>query len=114
MTTTTTTTIHAFFSADTALVLGSSVFRKPDGSTVNVTRVSPERRDPGSYHQDENYLGEVVRAEDGGRVGANLRVDGITSVLMRRFAPSAVPGESLDHSPAAAAAAPVVAEPATR
>jgi hypothetical protein len=64
------TTIHAFFSAEWALVRGSSVYRKPDGSTVNVTRTSPERHGKGPFRQDENYLGEVVRAEDGGCVRA--------------------------------------------
>jgi hypothetical protein len=61
-------TVHAWFSAETALVRGSSVFRKPDGGTVNVTRTSPQREGKGSYSQDERYLGEVVRAEDGGCV----------------------------------------------
>ena len=73
-----TTTIHAWFSAGAALRHGSSVYRKPDGSAVNVTRVSPERAGKGSYRQDETYVGQVTRAEDGGRVRPNSRVAGIT------------------------------------
>ena len=62
-------TVHAWFSAATALVIGSSVFRKPSGATVNVTRMSSEKEGKGHFPYDEKYLGEVVRAEDGGWVG---------------------------------------------
>jgi hypothetical protein len=71
-------TIHAWFSAETALRDGSSVFRKPGGSTVNVTRTDAERQSKGSFHHDEVYLGEVVRSEDGGCVRQRWRVPGIT------------------------------------
>ena len=70
-------TIHAWFSAETALRHGSSVYRKPDHSTVNTTRTSPERDGKGSFHQDERYVGEVIRAEDGGCVRPNARIAGI-------------------------------------
>ena len=71
-------TVHAWFSIEVALARGSSVYHKPDGSTVNVTRVSPERAGKGSYRQDETYVGQVTRGEDGGRVRPNRRVAGIT------------------------------------
>jgi hypothetical protein len=71
-------TIHAWFSAETALRGGSSVYRKPDGSTVNVTRLSPEREGKGSYCQDERYVGAVTSTEDGGCVRPNRRVPGVT------------------------------------
>ena len=50
---------------------GSSVFRKRDGNTVNVTRVSPARNGEGSYRSDECCLDEANRAEDGGCVRPN-------------------------------------------
>jgi hypothetical protein len=71
-------TVHAWFSQAAALVGGSSVFRKPGGSTVNVTRMSPEKVESGRYRHDERYVGEVVRAEDGGCVRPSSRVPGIT------------------------------------
>ncbi len=71
-------TIHAWFSAETALGHGSSIYRKPSGSTVNVTRTSSEREGKGSFRPDEKYVGEVLREEDGGCVQSNRRVDGIT------------------------------------
>jgi hypothetical protein len=71
------TTVHAWFSAETALRHGSSIFRKPDHSTVNATRTNPERDAKGSYWQDEKYVGEVIRAEDGGCVRPNTRIAGI-------------------------------------
>jgi hypothetical protein len=72
------TTVHAWFSAETALVRGSAIYRKPDGSTVNVTRTSPDRLGKGSYRQDEKYLGEIVSIEHGGCVHPSRRVAGIT------------------------------------
>jgi hypothetical protein len=60
------TTIHAWFSAESALRHGCSVYRKPDGSTVNVTRMSSLKVGDGSYRQDEKYVGEVISGEDGG------------------------------------------------
>ena len=71
------TTVHAWFSAETALRHGSSVYRKPDQSTVNATRTSPERDGKGSFCQDEKYVGEVIRTEDGGCVHPNARADSI-------------------------------------
>ena len=70
------TTNHAWFSSESALRSGCMVYRKPDGSTVNVTRVNLHKegkRSPDS----ETYVGEVVRAEDGGCVHARERVGGI-------------------------------------
>ena len=71
-------TIHAWFSSEVALRDGSSVYRKPDGSSVNVTRLDGERegkRPPGG---EEQYVGEVLRTEDGGCVRPKSRVRGIT------------------------------------
>jgi len=69
---------HAWFSFETALRQGSSVYRKPGGATVNVTRMNPDREAKGSFPHDEKYLGEVVPQEEGGCVRANQRVPGIT------------------------------------
>ena len=71
-------TVHAWFSPMAALVGGSSVYRKPGGSTVNVTRTSPENEITGTYRHTEKYVGEVIRIEDGGCVRGNSRVAGIT------------------------------------
>ena len=73
-----TTPIHAWFSFETALRKGSALFRKPGGSTVNVTRMSADKDARGGFPADEKYLGEVIRAEDGGCVRANARVPGIS------------------------------------
>jgi hypothetical protein len=86
------TTIHAWFSSASALRFGSSVYRKPDGSEVNVTRMNPER--DGKHRGDrdgEMYVGEVIRTEDGGCVRGRTRVDGISSELMRRMSESGSP-----------------------
>jgi hypothetical protein len=72
------TTIHAWFSFESALVHGSSLFRKPGGDTVNVTRTNVERSSKGRSRDDEKYVGEVIRSEDGGCVRSNHRVDGIS------------------------------------
>ena len=69
---------HAWFSASAALLYGSSVYRQPGGATVNVTRTNAEREGQGSHRHDERYVGEVVRAEDGGCVGPKSRVRGIS------------------------------------
>jgi hypothetical protein len=71
-------TVHAWFSAATALTDGSSMFRKPSGATVNVTRMSSEKDAKGHFPYDEKYLGEVVRPADGGCVRPTTRVPGIT------------------------------------
>lgn len=71
-------TIHAWFSAETALRNGSSIYRKPGGSTVNVTRTGDDRQSKGSFYNDEQYVGEVVRTEDGGCIRPTQRVPGIT------------------------------------
>ena len=75
--------VHAWFSAATALRHGSAVYRKPGGATVNVTRMSPDFEAKGRFPYDERYVGEVVRAEDGGCAVPTTRVDGITSQYMR-------------------------------
>jgi hypothetical protein len=72
------TTTHAWFSFETALRKGSSVYRKPDGGTVNVTRMSPDKAGKGSFPADEKYLGEVIAESAGGCVRANRRVPSIT------------------------------------
>ena len=72
------TTTHAWFSFETALRGGSSVYRKPGGATVNVTRMSPDKEGKGSFPRDEKYLGEVIPREDGGCVRENWRVLSIT------------------------------------
>jgi len=70
--------IHAWFSAQTALRDGSAIYRKPGGSTVNVTRMNTERESKGSFYHDDVYVGEVIRQEDGGCVREVWRVRGIT------------------------------------
>ena len=70
-------TTHAWFSSESALRLGSMVFRKPDGSTVNVTRTDPQREGQRPARDSEAYVGEVVWAEDGGCVQTLRRVRGI-------------------------------------
>lgn len=70
-------TTHAWFSAATALTQGSSVYRKPSGSTVNVTRMNLKKETKGPHGREETYVGEVVGAEDGGCVRGNWRVSGI-------------------------------------
>ena len=76
-----TTSLHAWFSFETALRKGSSVYRKVDGGgggTVNVTRTSADKDARGGFPHDEKYLGEVIRPEDGGCVRSNRRVPGIS------------------------------------
>ena len=68
-------TTHAWFSSESALRFGSMVYRKPDGSTVNVTRMNLQRDGTRSRRDSENYVGEVIRTEDGGCVRARKRVD---------------------------------------
>ena len=72
-------TVHAWFSIDTALRIGSSVYRKPGGSTVNVTRTDADKEAKGKHNHDERYVGQVMREEDGGCVTPVTRVRGITS-----------------------------------
>ena len=72
------TTIHAWFSFESALVHGSSLFRKPSGDAVNVTRTNVERSSKGKSSDDEKYVGEVIRSEDGGCIRLNHRVNSIT------------------------------------
>lgn len=73
-----TNTTHAWFSAAEALSYGSSVYRKPSGFIVNVTRVNDRRESRSSHRHDEQYVGEVVRKEEGGQVEPRKRVQGIT------------------------------------
>ena len=70
-------TVHAWFSSEQALRSGSAVFRKPDGSTVNVTRTHLQRDWKPPSGGEEQYGGEVIRVEDGGCVTAGRRVRGI-------------------------------------
>ena len=72
------TTTHAWFSFETALREGSSVYLKPGGGTVNVTRMNPDKEAKGSFPRDEKYLGEVVPQQDGGCVRESQRVPSIT------------------------------------
>jgi hypothetical protein len=72
------TTIHAWFSMGTAMRIGSAVHRKPGGSTVNVTHMDEAKDATGKHHHDEKYLGEVIRAEEGGCVRPTTRVRSIT------------------------------------
>jgi hypothetical protein len=70
--------MHAWFSAATALRVGSWVYRKPGGSTVNVTRINAESDSKAAYHcHDEKYVGEVVGPDDGGCMRPRSRVAGI-------------------------------------
>lgn len=75
-------TMHAFFSHAAALINGSSVFRKPSGATVNVTRLSIDHQIDGFFRHTEKYLGQVVGEEDGGCVRAVEKADGITTNIM--------------------------------
>src|SRR5687767_5248984 len=69
---------HAWFSQVAALRDGSAVYRKPDGSRVNVTRVNSEsKQNIGFYRDDEKYLGKGGGAGVGGCVVPNRRVRGI-------------------------------------
>jgi hypothetical protein len=69
-------TIHAWFSSESALRFGSMIYRKPDGSTVNVTRMNLQKEGKRS-RDSETYVGEVIRTENGGCVCAKKRVDSI-------------------------------------
>ena len=71
-------TTHAWFSSVIALRGGSSVYRKIDGSTVNVTRTNLQKDAKAPAGGEEQYVGEVIRAEDGGCVRATSRVRGIS------------------------------------
>ena len=70
-------TIHAWFSSESALRFGSMIYRKSDGSTVNVTRMNLQKEGKRPAPDSETYVGEVVRTEDGGCVRARKRVDGM-------------------------------------
>lgn len=70
-------TTHAWFSSVAALRHGSSVYVKVDGSTVNVTRTNPQKEGKRPTGDEEQYVGEVIRTEDGGCVRQNSRVRGI-------------------------------------
>ena len=67
-------TVHAWFSAQYALMHGSSVYRTEGRSTVNVTRLSADRASKGLHRWEETYVGEVIRPEDGGCVRGTWRV----------------------------------------
>ena len=71
-------TIHAWFSSESALRFGSTVYRKPDGSVVNVTRMNLQKDAKRPGREGEIYMGEVIRTEDGGCVHAKRRVRGIS------------------------------------
>ena len=70
-------TTHAWFSSVSALRLGSMVFRKPDGSTVNVTRTNLQKDAKRPAGDEEQYVGQVITAQDGGCVRRMSRVRGI-------------------------------------
>ena len=81
-------TTHAWFSAESALRSGSMVYRKPDGSTVNVTRMDLQKE--GRRPRDsETYVGEVIRTEDGGCVQPKRRVQGIGDISLSPSDPAA-------------------------
>jgi len=69
--------IHAWFSSEDALRSGSMVYRKPDGGTVNVTRLNAEKEGKRGHRDSETYVGQVTRTEDGGCVRTLKRVRGI-------------------------------------
>ena len=71
------TTVLAWFSSERALRHGSAIYRKPDGSTVNVTRTGGDGAGADSRRPDEQYVGEVIADADGGCVRATWRVRGI-------------------------------------
>ena len=69
---------HAWFSQLAALRNGSAVYRKEDGSRVNVTRVNSESmQNAGPYRDDEKYVGQVQAGDDGAGESPNRRVRGI-------------------------------------
>jgi hypothetical protein len=70
--------VHAWFSADYALINGSSIYRTASHSTVNVTRLNPDKASKGPRRFGETYVGEVVRPEDGGCVRGTWRAKSIT------------------------------------
>lgn len=70
-------TTHAWFSSEAALRHGSAVYRKPDGSTVNVTRTDPDREAKRPAGGEEQYVGEVIPPQDGGQIRPKARVRGI-------------------------------------
>ena len=71
-------TFYAWFSQAAALRDGSAVYRKADGSRVNVTRVNSDpKQSTGLYRHDEKYLGEVIGADEGGCVSPTRRVQSI-------------------------------------
>ena len=72
-------TVHAWFSQMAALRLGSTVYRKQSGSTVNVTRTSAVKDSEGLWKLDEKYLGEVIEEKNGGGAAPRVRVGGITA-----------------------------------
>jgi len=75
-------TMHAFFSHAAALLNGSSIFRKPSGATVNVTRLSIDHQIDGFFRHTEKYLGQVVSEEHGGCLRALEKAYGITTCIM--------------------------------
>jgi hypothetical protein len=66
------TTIHAWFSQGSAARYGSMVYRKPDGSTVRITRLNLQKDERRPDRAGEIYVGEVIRTEDGGCVQPTL------------------------------------------
>src|SRR5438874_4830261 len=73
------TTVHAWFSQMAALRLGSTVYRKASGSSVNVTRTSAVKDSEGLWKLDEKYLGEVIEEKNGDGAAPRVRVGGITA-----------------------------------
>jgi hypothetical protein len=70
---------HAWFSQAAALRHGSAIYRKADGSHVNVTRMNSESMETvGPFRHDEKYVGDVMGGDDGGGVTVLTRVRGIT------------------------------------
>jgi hypothetical protein len=69
---------HAWFSIEMASRYGSELVQRLGGATVNVTRISEQKDEIGSFHSDEKYLGEVMRREDGGCVRESERARGCT------------------------------------
>lgn len=61
-------TTQGWFSLEAAIRGGVSVYRAADGRSVSVTRTGAEGRGPA----DEQYVGEVITAEQGGCVWPKL------------------------------------------
>jgi len=52
--------LYAVYSAQQAKLIGTDIYRRPDGSEVEVTTVNSIRNDPKNEWPDKQDLGEVI------------------------------------------------------